>query len=37
VEVKADAIDATFKDGVLSITLPKAEPSKPKEREIKIS
>ncbi|HZV13180.1 MAG TPA: Hsp20/alpha crystallin family protein [Candidatus Kapabacteria bacterium] len=35
--VKADAIDAKFKDGILNITLPKVEPSKPKEREIQIS
>lgn len=36
-EVKADAIDAKFTDGVLKITLPKIEPSKPKEREIRIN
>ncbi|MEZ4764056.1 MAG: Hsp20/alpha crystallin family protein [Calditrichia bacterium] len=33
--VKVDAIDATYKDGMLTLTLPKAEEAKPKA--IKIS
>ena len=32
-----DAVEATFADGVLLITIPKTEPEKPKEREVKIS
>ena len=31
-----EAIEATFADGVLDITIPKREPEKPKEREIAI-
>ena len=31
-----DAIEANFVDGVLQITIPKREPAKPKEREVKI-
>ena len=34
--VKSDKIDAVFKDGVLSITLPKLEESKPKQIEVKV-
>jgi HSP20 family protein len=34
--VKADNIDAVFKDGILSITLPKSETSKPKQIEVKV-
>ncbi|GBD07238.1 Spore protein SP21 [bacterium HR21] len=34
--VKIDEIDAKFENGVLTITLPKAEPSKPKEVEVKV-
>ena len=34
-EVKNDNIDANFKDGVLKLTLPKAEESKPKKIEVK--
>jgi len=35
VEVKADAIDAGYKDGILTVTLPKAEQSKAKRIEVK--
>jgi HSP20 family protein len=34
-DVDADKVDATFKDGVLKITLPRAEAAKPKHIEIK--
>ena len=34
-EVKDDKIDAAYKDGILTITLPKAEETKPKEIEVK--
>ena len=34
-EVEADKVDATFKDGVLRIRLPKSESAKPKKIEIK--
>ena len=36
-EIKADEIKAEFKDGQLTITIPKAEEVKPKEIEVKIS
>ena len=36
-EVLADKITAKFKDGVLSVEIPKAEEVKPKEIEIKVS
>jgi HSP20 family protein len=35
VEVKADGIDASYKNGVLTVTLPKAEETKPKRIEVK--
>jgi HSP20 family protein len=34
--VKADRVDASFRDGILNITLPKAEESRPKEIEVKV-
>jgi HSP20 family protein len=34
--VKADSIDASYRDGILSITLPKAEEAKPKQIEVKV-
>lgn len=34
-EVEADKVDATYKHGVLKLTLPKSEPAKAKEIEIK--
>jgi len=35
--VKPDQVDAAYKDGVLSLTIPKAEESKPKSIDIKVS
>lgn len=35
--VKEDKIEATFKDGILNILLPKAEEVKPKEIKVKVS
>lgn len=35
--VDQDKIDATFKDGILSITLPKSEKAKPKTISVKVS
>jgi HSP20 family protein len=34
-DVKADEIDAVYKDGVLRLTVPKSEKSKPKKIEVK--
>jgi len=34
--VKSDKIDAVYKDGILSIALPKAEEAKPKQIEVKV-
>jgi len=34
--IKADKVDATYRDGVLSLKIPKAEESKPKAIEIKV-
>ncbi len=34
--VKSDKIDATYKDGVLTITLPKAEEAKAKQIDVKV-
>jgi len=34
-EVKADAIDASYRDGILTVTLPKAEETKAKRVEVK--
>ena len=36
-EVNVEKIDGNFKDGVLSITIPRVKPIKPKEIEIKIN
>jgi HSP20 family protein len=34
--VRADGIDATFRDGVLTMSLPKAEEAKPKQIDVKV-
>jgi HSP20 family protein len=34
--VKADRIDASYKDGILTVSLPKAEEAKPKQIEVKV-
>jgi HSP20 family protein len=36
VAVKADKIDASYKDGILAVSLPKAEEAKPKQIEVKV-
>jgi len=35
--VKSEKIDASFRDGVLTVTMPKVEEAKPKEIEVKVS
>ena len=35
-KVKQDEVKAQYKDGVLNITLPKMEPSKPKAKKVEI-
>lgn len=35
--IQADKIDATYKDGVLSLMIPKAEEAKPKSIDIKVN
>jgi len=34
--VKAESIEAMFKDGILSVTLPKSEEAKPKQIDVKV-
>ena len=36
-QVNSDDVKASFKDGVLKVTLPKVETSKPKEVPIRVS
>jgi HSP20 family protein len=36
-QLDGDNIDASFKDGVLSVSIPKIEPEKPKKTFVKIS
>jgi len=37
VQVDATKVNASYKDGVLTITLPKAEEAKPKHIEVKVN
>jgi HSP20 family protein len=37
VAVEASKVEASYKDGVLTLTLPKAEEAKPKQIEVKVS
>ncbi|MEQ1853102.1 MAG: Hsp20/alpha crystallin family protein [Chthoniobacteraceae bacterium] len=37
VEVRADKVSATYKEGVLTVEIPKAEEAKPKTVEVKVS
>jgi HSP20 family protein len=34
--VKSEKIEATFADGILTITLPKAEEARPKQIDVKV-
>lgn len=37
VAVQADKVQASYKDGILSVTLPKAEEAKPKQIQVKVA
>ena len=37
VPVKSDAIEASFRDGILTVSVPKAEEAKPRKVQIKVS
>jgi|SRR6476620_11854421 HSP20 family protein len=37
IPVKSDAVKASYKDGILTVTLPKAEEAKPKQIDINVS
>jgi HSP20 family protein len=34
--IQADQVDASYKDGILSLTVPKSEAAKPKQIEVKV-